>query len=245
MAKRPIKNQNWQGRQVTSFGPKFRIDVANPQMGVNGTDVYTLYGVTDGKDVAITGLTEGGLYKIYNDKSIEIVAGQKSSGGVDIMITGRNGDVCITAEKSGRVRIRAQNITLDADEDIDIVAGRNINLLSGSGRVFLKGTTVASDGIDGNLVPKGATFGEIAFAGTFVGSDKITSTFNGGVASNVQSASDTSKSCDPKVDSPAATENSKYADDVLSNAELNRANVTTSANVVSTGGAATGGTLAE
>jgi len=245
MAKRPTKNQNWQGRQVTSFGPKFRIDVANPQMGVNGTDVYTLYGVTDGKDVAITGLTEGGLYKIYNDKSIEIVAGQKNSGGVDIMITGRNGDVCITAEKSGRVRIRAQNITLDADEDIDIVAGRNINLLSGSGRVFLKGTTVASDGIDGNLVPKGATFGEIAFAGTFVGSDKITSTFNGGVASNVASASNTASSCDAKVDSPAATENSKYADDVLSNAELNRANVTTSANVVSTGGAATGGTLAE
>jgi len=245
MAKRPTKNQNWQGRQVTSFGPKFRIDVANPQMGVNGTDVYTLYGVTDGKDVAITGLTEGGLYKIYNDKSIEIVAGQKSSGGVDIMITGRNGDVCITAEKSGRVRIRAQNITLDADEDIDIVAGRNINVLSGSGRVLLKGTIVASDGIDGNLVPKGASFGEIAFAGTFVGSDKISSVFNGGVASNVASVSDSASTSDPNVDSPAATENSKYADDVLSNAELNRANVTTSANVVSTGGAATGGTLAE
>jgi hypothetical protein len=245
MAKRPTNKQNWQGRQVTSFGPKFRIDVANPQMGINGTDVYTLYGVTDGKDVCITGLTEGGLYKIYNDKSVEIVAGQKSSGGVDIMITGRNGDICITAEKSGRVRIRAQNITLDADEDIDIVAGRNINVLSGSGRVFLKGTTVASDGIDGNLVPKGATFGEIAFAGTYVGGDKVSSAFNGGVASNVQSASDTSKSCDPNIDSPAATENSKYADDVLSDAELNRANVTTSANVVSTGGAATGGTLAE
>jgi hypothetical protein len=245
MAKRPTNKQNWQGRQVTSFGPKFRIDVANPQMGVNGTDVYTLYGVTDSKDVAITGLTEGGLYKIYNDKSIEIVAGQKSSGGVDIMITGRNGDVCITAEKSGRVRIRAQNITLDADEDIDIVAGRNINVLSGSGRVFLKGTNVSSDGIDGNLVPQGATFGEIAFAGTYVGADTILSTFNGGIAPNIESASNTSSTCDANVDSPAATKNSKYADDVLSNAELNRTDVTTSANVVSTGGAATGGTLKE
>ena len=245
MAKRPIKNQNWQGRQSTSFGPHFRIDVANPQMGLNGTDVYNLYGVTNDKNICLAGLTQGGLYKIYNDKSIEIVAGQKSSGGVDIMITGRNGDITITAEKNGQVRIRARNITLDADEDIDIVAGRNINLLSGSGRVFLKGTTVASDGIDGNLVPKGASFGEIAFAGTFVGGDKVSSAFNGGVASNVASVSNTASSCDANVDSPAATENSKYADDVLSNAELNRANVTTSANVVSTGGAATGGTLAE
>ena len=245
MAKRPTDKQNWQGRQVTSFGPNFRIDVANPQMGLNGTDVYNLYGVTNDKNICLAGLTQGGMYHIYNDKSIEIVAGQKNNGGVDIKITGRNGDVCITAEKSGRVRIRAQNIVLDADEDIDIVAGRNINVLSGSGRVFLKGTNVSSDGIDGNLVPQGATFGEIAFAGTYVGADTILSTFNGGIAPNIESASNTSSTCDANVDSPAATEDSKYADDVLSNAELNRTDVTTSANVVSTGGAATGGTLAE
>jgi len=64
-----------------------------------------------------------------------------------------------------------------------------------------------------------SSFGEIAFAGTFVGGDKISSAFNGGVASNVASASNTASSCDANVDSPAATENSKYADDVLSNAE--------------------------
>jgi 4-hydroxyphenylpyruvate dioxygenase len=47
-----------------------------------------------------------------------LIAGQKSkSNSVDIIISGRNGDVCITAEKNGRVRIRGQNIMIDADEE--------------------------------------------------------------------------------------------------------------------------------
>ena len=184
MAERPFDKQNWQGRSLTSFGPKFRIDMNNPQMGCNGTDVYNLYAVTNNNDVCLTGLTEGGNYRIYNDHSIEIIAGQKSeSNGVDIIISGRNGDVCITAEKNGRVRIRAQNIMIDADEDVDIKAGRNIILESGSGRLLIKANKADCDSLDGNLAPKGTSFGEIVFAGTYVGSDIITQTFRGGIAS--------------------------------------------------------------
>jgi hypothetical protein len=184
MAERPFDKQNWQGRSITSFGPKFRLDMNNPQMGCNGTDVYNLYGVTNNNDVQVTGLTEGGSYRIYNDRPIEIIAGQKSeSNGVDIIISGRNGDVCITAEKNGRVRIRAQNIMIDADEDVDIKAGRNIILESGSGRVLIKANKADCDSLDGNLAPKGTSFGEIVFAGTYVGSDIITQTFRGGIAS--------------------------------------------------------------
>jgi len=129
MAERPISNQNWQGRSFQSFGPKFRLDMNNPQMGLNGTDVYNLYAVTDNKDVCVTGLSEGGLYKIYNDQSIEIIAGQKSKGtGVDIVICGKNGDVTITAEKNGQVRIRAASVSIDADEDLSITAVKDIKL---------------------------------------------------------------------------------------------------------------------
>ena len=184
MAERPFDKQNWQGRSLTSFGPKFRLDMNNPTMGLNGTDVYNLYAVTDSKDVCLTGLTEGATYHIYNDHSIEIVAGQKSeSNGVDIIITGRNGDICITAEKNGRVRIRAQNIMIDADEDVDIKAGRNIILDSGSGRLLIKSNKADCDALAGNLAPKGTSFGEIVFAGTYVGSDIITETFRGGISS--------------------------------------------------------------
>jgi hypothetical protein len=180
MAERPIDNQNWQGRSLTSFGPKFRIDMNNPQMGCNGTEVYNMYAVTNNNDVCLTGLSEGGNYKIYNDHSIEIIAGQRSnSNGVDIIISGRNGDVCITAEKNGRVRIRAQNIMIDADEDVDIKAGRNITLDAGSGRVLLKGNKLDGNGLTGNLVPEGTSFGELVFADTFVGQDIIRSAFSG------------------------------------------------------------------
>ena len=180
MAERPFDKQNWQNRSITSFGPKFRLDMNNPTMGLNGTDVYNLYAVTDNNDVCLTGLTEGGTYHIYNDRSIEIIAGQKSeSNGVDIIITGRNGDICITAEKNGRVRIRAQNIMIDADEDVDIKAGRNITLDSGSGRVLLKGNKLDASGLTGNLIPEGTSFGELVFANTYVGIDIIRSAFSG------------------------------------------------------------------
>jgi hypothetical protein len=184
MAERPFDKQNWQGRSLTSFGPKFRLDMNNPQMGCNGTDVYNLYGVTNNNDVQVTGLTEGGSYRIYNDRSIEIIAGQKSeSNGVDIIISGRNGDVCITAEKNGRVRIRAQNIMIDADEDVDIKAGRNITLNSGSGRVLIKANKADCDALDGNLTPENTSWGEQVFAGSFVGADIIKATFSSTVTS--------------------------------------------------------------
>ena len=179
MAERPFDKQNWQGRSLTSFGPKFRIDMNNPQMGCNGTEVYNLYAVTNNNDVCLTGLTEGGNYRLYNDRSIEIIAGQKSeSNGVDIIISGRNGDVCITAEKNGRVRIRAQNIMIDADEDVDIKAGRNITLDSGSGRILLKANKADCDALTGNLAPKNTNWGAQVFAGTFVGSDVLDTAFN-------------------------------------------------------------------
>jgi hypothetical protein len=145
----------------------------NPTMGLNGTDVYNLYAVTDTKDVCITGLSEGGLYKIYNDQSIEIVAGQKSkSTGIDITIVGKNGDVCITAEKNGQVRIRGSKIVLDADEDININAGKDVKIKTG-GRFLIQGNEASCDALTGNLAPQGSTFLDQVFAGTYVGADVI------------------------------------------------------------------------
>lgn len=180
MAQRPISNQNWQGRSCVSFGPKVRLDMANPQMGLNGSDVYTIYSVTDNKDIFLMGLSEGGLGKIYCDQSIEIVAGQKSqSTGVDIVICGKNGDVTITAEKNGQVRIRGKNVVVDADENISLNAGKDIKIKTG-GRFLIQGNEASCDALTGNLAPKGSTFGELVFAGTYVGANIISSAFNGG-----------------------------------------------------------------
>ena len=179
MAERPLSKQNWHQRSIHSFGPKFRLDLNNPTMGVNGTDVYNFYAVTDNKDVCITGLSEGGVYKIYNDQSIEIVAGQKSkSTGVDIMICGKNGDICITAEKNGTVRIRASEVIIDADETISLSSGKDINIKAG-GRFLVQAQQSDCEALTGNAVPKGSSFGEICFEGTYVESDLL-STFTGG-----------------------------------------------------------------
>lgn len=159
MPERP--KQNWEGRDIISFGPKFRIDLNNPQMGGDGTNVYTLYGVTNNGDVALTGLSEGGNYRILNDKSIELIAGSKGTeGGVDIVISGMSGDITITAMKNGAVRIKASNVMIQADEDIDFKAGRNLNLSAGSGRIFLKGNQADVDAELGNLAE--ATTGNFA-----------------------------------------------------------------------------------
>jgi hypothetical protein len=179
MAQRPLENQNWQGRNFTSFGPKFRIDMCNPQMGYNGSDIYNLYGVTDNGDVSLIGSTEGGMLHIYNDQAIEIVAGQKSkSTGVDIHITGKNGDIWITAEKNGQVRIRGANVVVNADQNLDLVAGKNINLKAGTA-INLKSNIANCDALEGNLAPAATTFGSLVFTGTYVGADTIRSTFSG------------------------------------------------------------------
>ena len=70
-------NYNWEARDILSLGPKFRIDTNNPQVGANGSDVYNFYAVTDENNQCVLGLTEGGRLSIYNDKDIEIIAGNK------------------------------------------------------------------------------------------------------------------------------------------------------------------------
>ena len=53
--------ENWEARDIWSLGPKFRIDVNNPQKGCNGSEVYTIYGVNNDKDVNLSGLTSSDI----------------------------------------------------------------------------------------------------------------------------------------------------------------------------------------
>jgi hypothetical protein len=176
-----MAESNWEARDIFSLGPKYRIDVANPQMGSDGSDVYNMYAVNDSKDIALLSLSEGGTYRIYNERTIEMVAGIKNKEtGIDILISGKNGDVSILAERNGRVRIKAHNIMIEADEDIDMVAGRNINLKSGSGRILLEGNKCDAKGLTGNLIED--SFGINVFEGSFVGFDLISSAFSLGTS---------------------------------------------------------------
>lgn len=159
---------NWERRILQSYGSNVRFDINNPQVTVGGKDIYNFYGVTtEEEDVCLVGLQENGTYRIWNDKTVEIVGGQKAGeSGVDVIIAGKNGDVVINADKNGRVRIRAKDIVLQADEDVDIIGGRNVTLSAGSGRVLVKGNTLEKTGLKGNLLEANKQWAYRVFEGT-------------------------------------------------------------------------------
>jgi len=163
-----MAEQNWQKRQCESFSPNFRIDINNPSMGYNGSEVYDLYATTEEGDVSLIGMSEGGILRIYNDRTIELIGGQKSEEtGVDICITGKNGDVWITAMKNGQVRIRGANVVVDADENLTLKAGNNIKIEAGN-KLDLKASIANLDAKEGNMVDKAVSFMGKTFEGTYV-----------------------------------------------------------------------------
>jgi hypothetical protein len=173
---------NWQARNYWKLGPNFGLDVRDQQLGLGGSDIYSFYGITDDKDTNVFGLSNGnGLFKIYNDRSIEIIAGQNNSGGgVDIVIAGKNGDVTITAERNGDVRIRAKNIIIDADENINLTAGRNVNIKAGS-RFVVQSNQADCIAKTGSLAPQGTSTGERIFPqGSPAGDDIVENAFYAG-----------------------------------------------------------------
>jgi hypothetical protein len=171
---------NYESRDIFSLGPKFRIETNTNLVGSDGNNVYQMYSHTDNNDVNLLSFSESGAFRILNDKKIEIIAGNTSSErGVDIVIAGMNGDVTITAMSNGSVRIKGKNIMIEAIEDLDLKAGRNINATSGSGRILMKANKIDTIGLTGNLIDN--TFGARAFAKSPVGAEYIRDVFVGGL----------------------------------------------------------------
>lgn len=144
---------NYEAKDYISIGPNFVITTNDPKTNVDSSAVFSIYSFTKENNQHNQILNESGSYKILNDKGIEIVAGNKGSdGNVDICITGMGGDITITAMSNGAVKIKAHTVMIEATEDLDLKAGRNINLKSGSGRIALEGDKVDTIALNGNTV---------------------------------------------------------------------------------------------
>ena len=162
--------QNWNERFLKSFGPRFRIDVANPIMGFGGTDVFRMYGNTKKGDKFSFGMNESGTVELNADQRIDIIAGAKNeSRSTDIVIHSRSGTIDINVAQNGKVKIRGNNIELDAAESITFNA-RSIRM-EGADEISLQAPKVWSRGKKGNLVPK--TWMQSITAGSFIGADSI------------------------------------------------------------------------
>ena len=176
-----MAEQNWYRRFVESYGPNFRIDINNPQMGYSGAHVYDIYGVTDQDEKANISLDHNGKLKFNSDRTIEIVAGEQQSRDgnrdVDILIHTRNGDIAITASKNGEIRIGGKNIIIDADDELTLKAGNEIKL-DCDNTIQLISNAVDTVGLTGNMIPTALQFGSKVFAGSYVGADFITDVFS-------------------------------------------------------------------
>ena len=136
------ENQNWQKRQYDSYGPHFRIETANPELGVCGNIAYNLYGYADSGDTSNLGLMGNGQFNIFADQCITIDGGAKvDGGGVCVNIIGSRGDIAITAMDNGDVRIKGRNIIIDADENIEMLAGGKVSIDSAEIEAVNQNTT--------------------------------------------------------------------------------------------------------
>ena len=136
------ENQNWQKRQYDSYGPHFRIETANPELGVCGNIAYNVYGYADSGDTSNLVLKGNGQFDIFADQCITIDGGAKvEGGGVCVNIIGSRGDIAITAMDNGDVRIKGRNIIIDADENIEMLAGGKVSIDSAEIEAVNQNTT--------------------------------------------------------------------------------------------------------
>ena len=177
MATRPEDLQNW---SLWDFdeNPVFKFQTGNPTYGYGGGTVFSQQ-MEQNNQTAHVGMTEDGQYNMFVDDTLTISGGNTKEGGVCVNIVGKNGDVTITAERNGDVKIKGKNILIDADDNLNISSKKNVTI-SGKSSIFFDTPNLATNAMTGNLAPRDVTFGGLTFRGTKVGGNAISDAFTGG-----------------------------------------------------------------
>lgn len=193
MATRPEDLQNW---SIWDFdeNPVFKFQTGNPTYGYGGGTVFSQQ-MEQNNQTAHVGMTEDGQYNMFVDDTLTISGGNTKEGGICVNIVGKNGDVTITAERNGDVKIKGKNILIDADENLNISSKKNVTI-SGKSSIFFDTPNLATNAMTGNLAPRDVTFGGLTFRGTKVGGNAISDAFTGG---KLDSLADTLKAQAPAL----------------------------------------------
>ena len=164
------RKKNWYKRFIKSFGPGLFMETGNPTVGDGGETAFRLFSSTKKGEKFNLGMNENGKVSMNADVSIEMVAGAKNNPkGTDILIHSRNGTIDIAVNKNGAVRIRGDNVTLQASNQIKL-SSRSIRM-EAADEISLQAPKVWSRGKKGNLVPK--TWMQSVTFGSFIGADSI------------------------------------------------------------------------
>ena len=147
-----------------SYGPTCRVTVNGQSMGLTGLDVYRLYGATEDNKKFSFGVTQSGKMEINSDISIEIIAGEENANkGEDILIHSRRGNISITADRNGCIKISGSNVAISASGDMEISAGNELRLEAT--KLIIDSNTAQCEAIDGNIAGPGRTLIEVATSG--------------------------------------------------------------------------------
>ena len=223
MATRPEDLQNW---SLWDFDekPNFKFQTGNPTYGFGGGTVFGQQ-MEQNNQTGHFGMTEDGQMNLFNDDTISISGGNTKDGGTCVNIVGKNGDVSITAMKDGNILIKGSNITIDADENINILSSKNVRIKGGSS-IFFDTPNLNTNAMTGNLAPRNVTFGGLVFRGTKVGQGAISNAFTGGdigsVASELSSKAKTDlKDIAGNIDTSGLSAQANQAKSALSDALSN------------------------
>ena len=183
--------QNWKNWRFEK-NPYYVIQMSNPTVGFGGETVYQQV-MEQNNQTSSTSMTADGQLNICNDACMTLVGGVKNDGGNCLNIIGKNGDVTITAEMDGSIKIKGSSVLIDADKDLVLNSRQNV-YIKGSSSIFFDTPNLATNALTGNLAPRDVTFGGLVFRGTKVGGNAISDAFTGGALEKIQSQAQTAAS---------------------------------------------------
>jgi len=171
MAERPSENQDYLNRFHRIY-PKFEEHIGHPQMGAGGADVYKMYGYTNDDKKFNFSFDQSGKLMLNSDGTIEIVAGEKSSPkNEDILIHSRRGNVTITADRTGNVRISGTHVIIKGDGDLEFIAGNDMKFTAAN--ITFEANAMNTSALTGNMIPFSETWMAKIYSGTYVGADVV------------------------------------------------------------------------
>ena len=160
---------NW-SKYWFNEGPNFKEILGDETVDFGGGSIWRkIFEQND--QTAYIGLSKVGHLNIFNDDAINLIGGNTKKGGACLNIIGTNGDVNITADKNGVVRIKgAKKIVYDSP-DMFFNCGRHIHFKANS--IQLECNSLNTTAYKGNLRVRDVSFAGLAYAGLPVGENAL------------------------------------------------------------------------
>tara|TARA_B100000963_G_scaffold299977_1_gene272193 strand:+ start:356 stop:1060 length:705 start_codon:yes stop_codon:yes gene_type:complete len=151
-------------------GPNYKCIWGDPVCDFGGGSIWRqIFEQND--QTSYFGLSKAGQLNIFNDDTLTLTGGNTKKGGACVNIIGTNGDVNITADKNGVVRIKgAKKIVYDSP-DMFFNCGRHIHFKANS--IQLECNSLNTTAYKGNLKVRDVSFAGLCYKNLPVGENAL------------------------------------------------------------------------